>query len=386
MPAKNKSFKVRGFVKRLIFATNIVAIAFLLCAFLAWNVSPMKTALFSYIGILFPFIFFINICYLILWIFFSKWKLALITISALIICYQPICAYFPMNLHPKTTSEKTIKVLTYNVMGFYHESNKQSPKHPILNFIRQSDADIVCLQEYMVSKTGKSMMTQKDIDKILSDYPYKSITGLEASGKYHIYGLACFSKFPIKNTHEIVFNSSYNGATAYTLDVEGKPITLVNAHLESNQISESDKKLYKDFLKNRDSEKLDKVTSNIRMRLGRAYRKRAEQVHKINAYLEEQQPETTIICGDFNDTPISYAYHTLRKNDLKDAFASTGFGMGVTYNEKMFLFRIDYILHSKNLNAYKAKVHNVTYSDHYPLTTYLAWIDNQNSTQHVQNK
>lgn len=375
MRAKNKLFKIRDIVRKVIFATNIAAIALLLCAFLAWSVSPLKTALFSYIGIIFPFILVLNIGYLIFWIIFSKWKLALITLIALVICYKPITTYFPMNWHPKSTSGKTIKVLTYNVMGFYHEKKKNLSRHPILNFIAKNDADVVCLQEYMVSKTGKSMMTQKQINEILSNYPYKSITGLEASGKYHTYGLACFSKYPIKQTREIVFNSSYNGAVAYEIDMDGKKVTVVNAHLESNRISASDKQLYKEFFRNRDSEKLDKVTSNIRMRLGRAYRKRAEQVHKINAYLEERQSEATIICGDFNDTPISYAYHTL-KNDLRDAFADTGLGMGITFNEKMFLFRIDYILHSKNLKAYKAKVHTLNYSDHYPLTTYLAWTDN----------
>jgi len=59
------------------------------------------------------------------------------------------------------------------------------------------------------------------------------------------------------------------------------------------------------------------------------------------------------------------------KGDLVDAYASTGFGPGITYHEDFFLFRIDYIMHSKNMKAYRTKVDKVTYSDHYPVYTFL---------------
>ena len=254
-------------------------------------------------------------------------------------------------------------------MGFMRESKKNSA-HPLLEYIAKTDADIVCLQEYMISKTGKTLLTQKDINKILNKYPYQSITGLEYSGMYHTYGLACFSKYPIKSTREFSFKSSFNGAAIYTLDVNGETYLVANNHLESNKISSSDKKLYGNLLVNRDTQTAYQVTNNIRKRLGRGYSKRATQVQQVTDYINKQEYDKLIICGDFNDTPISYAYKKMKGN-LTDAYTSTGFGPGITYYENFFLFRIDYILHSKSLKSNYTTVDRVKFSDHYPVLTYL---------------
>lgn len=370
MPVKNKKIHFRDAVKYAIFATNILAILLLFSSFLAWKVSPLKTNLFSYIGLAFGIVFFVNVLYLVVWLLFSKWKLALISLLALIICHNPIFTFFPMHLFPKKVPEKTIKVLSYNVQSFINEYKKDAPKHPTLEFIASTDADIVCLQEYFASKTGQALISQRDINRILNKYPYRSITGLEASGKYHTLGLACFSKNPIESTQEVVFKSSFNGAALYTININGNKYTVANVHLETNSITAEDKKLYADFIQNNDSVRLESVTSNIRRRLGKAYRLRVEQVQKVKSLIDEQQNEGVIICGDFNDTPISYTYAQMKKG-LVDSYATTAFGPGITYHEDFFLFRIDYIMHSKNIQSYRAKVDKVKYSDHYPIHTFL---------------
>lgn len=370
MRAKNKKIRFRDLVVWIIFATNIVAIILLFCSFLSWNVSPLKTNLFSYIGLGFGLILLLNIGYLAFWIFFSKWKLAAIALTAILLCYKPVTTYFPMHLFTDEAPAEALEVLTYNVQGFPQERNKDSSQHPILDYIADTDADIVCLQEYLVSKTGQSIFSQRDVNRLLNKYPYRSITGLESSGKYHIFGLACFSKYPIEKTHEVLFESSYNGAAVYTININGKRYTVANIHLESNSIKAEDKKLYSDFIQNTDSVKLEAVTTNIRTRLGGAYRMRAQQVEKVKQYIGTQETVGTIICGDFNDTPISYAYQQMKKG-LKDAYVSTAFGTGITYHEDLFLFRIDYIMHSKSMKAFKTKVDKIKNSDHYPLRTSL---------------
>jgi endonuclease/exonuclease/phosphatase family metal-dependent hydrolase len=370
MPARNKKRKFRDVVKLVIFLTNIFAIALLFSSFLAWNVSTLTTNLFSYIGLGFGFILLLNIAYLVFWLLFSKWKYAAICLIALLICYKPVTTFFPIKINQPKAPEKSIQILTYNVQGFPKERDKNSKERPILDYISETDADIVCLQEYLVSKTGQSIFSQQDVNRKLSMYPYRSVTGLESSGKYHILGLACFSKYPIEDTHEVVFESSYNGAAVYTINIEGKRYTVANVHLESNSIMAEDKKLYSDFLQNTDSVKLETVTTNIRNRLGSAYRMRAKQVNQVKDYIKTQGTQGTIICGDFNDTPISYAYNQMKKG-LQDAYVSTSFGPGITYNEYLFLFRIDYIMHSDNFKAYQTKVDKIDHSDHYPLRTWL---------------
>ncbi len=370
MPARNKKSGLRKAIKTLIFATNIVAIILLFSSYLSWNVSTLKTNLFSYIGLGFGVILVVNIAYLLFWIFISKWKQAIVCIAAILLCFKPVTTYFPLNIHSPKPPQSAIKVLTYNVQGFNNERKKSSDKHPILDYIVETDADIVCLQEYFVSKTGQSIFSQRDVNRILNKYPYNSITGLEASGKYHIFGLACFSKHPIEHTREVVFESSFNGAAVYTINIGGKKYTVANIHLESNNIQSEDKKLYSDFLQKSDSIGIETITSNIRNRLGGSYRMRAKQIEKVKNIIDKQGTQGTIICGDFNDTPISYAYNQMKKG-LNDAYVTTGFGPGITYNEHLFKFRIDYIMHSKNIKAYRAKVDKKKYSDHYPLRTWL---------------
>ena len=370
MRAKNKDIRFRDVVKWIIFATNVAVIILLFASLFAWKVSPLKTNIFSYIGLGFGIILLANVCYLLLWIFFSKWKLALISFAALVICHVPILTFFPLHFFPPKAPEGAIKVLTYNVEGFTNESSKDAKEHPMLDYIVETDADIVCLQEYLVSKTGQSIISQRDVNRILNKYPYRSVTGLEASGKYHTFGLACFSKYPIEKTHEVVFKSSFNGAAVYTIKINEKKYTVANVHLESNSITAEDKKLYSDFLQNNEEVKIEDVTTNIRQKLGSAYRTRANQVKKVKDYIADQETEGVIICGDFNDTPISYAYGQM-KEGLNDAYASTGFGPGITYHKDFFLFRIDYIMHSPTMKAHKTKVDKIKYSDHYPTWTYL---------------
>lgn len=374
MPARNKKTGLREMVRYLLFSVNIIAIVLLFCSFLSWRVSPLRTNLFSYIGLAFGVILFANVLYLFLWISFKKWKLALVSFVSLALCHHPITTFFPLNFIPEKIPENSIKILTYNVEGFINENKKEDKEHPILDYIVETDADIVCLQEYLVSRTGQSLKSQHDVNRILNKYPYQSVTALGSSGKYHIYGLALFSKYPIEKMQEIVFNSSFNGAAIYTVDINGKKLAVANVHLESNSIRAEDKKLYGDFLQNSDEVNLEDVTSNIRSRLGRAYRIRAGQVRKVKNELSGWKSDGTIICGDFNDTPISYAYAQMKKG-MKDAFTSTGFGTGITYHRDFFWFRIDNIMHSPNLKPYKARVDRVAYADHYPMTTFLTLAD-----------
>ena len=78
-----------------------------------------------------------------------------------------------------------------------------------------------------------------------------------------------------------------------------------------------------------------------------------------------------IVCGDFNDTPISYTHRTIAQ-DLDDAFTQSGRGLGISYNQNRFYFRIDNILTSKNLRAYNCTVdRSIKESDHYPIWCYI---------------
>ena len=73
-----------------------------------------------------------------------------------------------------------------------------------------------------------------------------------------------------------------------------------------------------------------------------------------------------ILCGDFNDTPLSYAYNTISTN-LKDAFKESGQGIGQSF-VKLPALRIDYILHNESFKSYNYTKHKQELSDHYAVS------------------
>lgn len=101
-------------------------------------------------------------------------------------------------------------------------------------------------------------------------------------------------------------------------------------------------------------------------KLGAAYRVRASQADSVSK-LVSSSPYPVMVVGDFNDLPSSYAYTKIRAN-LKDAFVEKGFGLGWTFSEKIFKFRIDHILYDPSIKLVDFKLDNkVHFSDHYPL-------------------
>ena len=83
----------------------------------------------------------------------------------------------------------------------------------------------------------------------------------------------------------------------------------------------------------------------------------------------QSSPYPIILCGDFNDTPLSYAYNTISAN-LKDTFKESGKGIGQTF-VKIPALRIDYILHEKKIRSLNYKQHKKKLSDHYAVSCEL---------------
>lgn len=378
MPAKSKNFRqlITGSVKYILLGSNIIAILLFLLSVSAWYVTPSKAPIIAYLGMGFPLIAIINVIYAILWAVFSKWKFMLVQIIVLVLCIKPINTYLPISSSTKVIPEKSFKILSYNVRAFNWETGKDARNNPMFDYIKSYNADIICFQEFVINKNDsdtKGIITKPELKKILKDYPYSSITPIRNPDfPYFMYGLACFSKYPIIKTEHLPLNSRFNGSAMYHIEIDGKKVTLVNNHLESNRITAEDKQLYKDFFKSKSPENIDEVANNIQKRLGTAFSVREKQADLISNVIDKEKEITdaVIVCGDFNDTPISYTYNTI-KGDLKDAYANTGFGVGITYHENKFWFRIDFIFHSDNIESYNCQVGNQEYSDHYPISSYL---------------
>jgi endonuclease/exonuclease/phosphatase family metal-dependent hydrolase len=336
------------------------------------HISPARNIVFAYLGLVFPILFAVNIIFLIYWIITRKWFFVAVFIITFAVCRTPISNYYPIHFKTKNIPENNvIKVLSYNVMSFaYKDHTKKSP-NKIIQYIADSGADIVCLQEYMVS-TRNNLMSSKDVANALNMYPYfVEINFSSESNRRYKYGLAVLSKYPITNSKRINFTSTYNGASMHEINIKGRKILLVNNHLESFKLTMEDRSKYSDAITSMNLESLDEFRGSIQQKLGHAFKIRAKQAEQIADEIKRENSQYTLVCGDFNDTPISYCHRKIQGN-MSDAFAGTGYGPGISYNQNHFLFRIDNIFHSPNLEAYNCTVdRRVKLSDHYPIYCYF---------------
>lgn len=381
MQAKNKKTHIKRTGKtnpfKLLFnsffgSLNVILVILLIASGFSDYVSPQKNVLFAYLGLVFPILLIINIIFLIYWIIMRNWLFIAIIVISFVICRSSISTYCPLHAKTKILPEgEIIKVLSYNVMSFaYKDHTKKSP-NKIIEYIAQSGADIVCLQEYMVS-TRNNLMSSRDVADALNMYPYiVEINFSLQSNKRYKYGLAVLSKYPITNSKRIKFTSTYNGSSMHEINIKGRKILLVNNHLESFKLTAEDRSNYSDAITNISLESLDELRGSIQQKLGHAFKIRAEQVELIADEIKRENNPYTLVCGDFNDTPISYCHRKVQGN-LSDAYVKTGLGPGTSYNQNFFLFRIDNILHSSNLEAYNCKIDkSVKLSDHYPIYCYF---------------
>lgn len=360
---------LRIILRFLFIIGNIFFLILMVMAAFSDRISPDKSLLMAYLGLGFPVFFVLNCFYAIYWLFSKDWKLFMVSLVVFLICLGPVSRYFPY--HRKTDpvpQENVIKVLTYNVMNFAGKSHTaESPNH-IIEYIAHSGADIVCLQEYTVSNSGKQL-TSKDVFKALDMYPYRTVVQFRKTS-YGISGNAIFSKFPIKKTRRIKYETIANGSVLHELDINGKKMVVINNHLESFKLTQKDRTQYSSLIKSFDTELLNEIRGTFEQKLGPAFRLRAQQAHVVADEINKADADYILVCGDFNDTPLSYAHRVIQGN-LTDAFVASGRGLGTTYNQNLFLFRIDNILHSSNITPYNCTIDHVKYSDHYPMWCYL---------------
>lgn len=265
-------------------------------------------------------------------------------------------------------SNKQLKILSYNVRAFnlYNWMENPDTRNKIFEFIQREDPDIICLQEYYSSERGD--FTTKDIIRILSNTPYRHIQHTIGENSFRHYGIATFSKYPIVGQGNLSFNKTIN-ITIYTDVKKGNDtIRVYNNHLQSISLKRNSYS-FLDSLKLRYDEQHLEEIRDISSRLKYAYIKRADQAERISGHIASS-PYPVIVAGDFNDTPVSYTYQKISKG-LKDSFVEAGWGTGSTYNGRFPSFRIDYILHSKEMNTIYYIRKKMPLSDHFPVISFI---------------
>lgn len=368
MPArKNKPSLWRGLsrgVRLLLIGANVVAALLLVACAWSTHVSPVHWPWLSSFALTFPAYLAANMFFLALWLVF-RWRHALISLAALVLSWGSVRAYFPVNV-PNPHPKDCIKVMTYNVWGFAendHVKKKNKKFEQVLDYLSKSDADVVCFQEYVywANRDG-----HKVEEALRSNWRYIDSVHV---GNENFMGIC--SRYPIVDREIIMKYYHTHGAVAYRLKVGKDTVTVINSHFVSNHISGDDKVMYKEMVTR---PRKGTWLSNLRYlgrKLGRSGALRAVQVDSVAAYVARHCDKPLVLCGDFNEPPVAYAHYRLTRH-LRDAYAATATGPGVTYHESDLYFRLDNILCSKHLKPYGAYVDTgIATSDHYPVAVYL---------------
>ena len=370
MQVKNKPTQLMQYVKNIFHSftmvvNGVVIFLFILSAY-SDLIDPAQSILCSYLGLAFPVICLFNLFFVIYWLILSRWKQFSVCLFSFLICFSSLETYFPIHFKQEVPAgENVIKVLSYNVMSFAYMKHTKKKPNPIVKYLEESEADVICLQEYS-THTG---VAQSELNKALKAYPYRKIMSQVQSNS----NLAIYSKYPILKSYMVEYESTANSSSVHLIKVKDKKITLINNHLESFKLTSEDKTKYADFVKNLSSDKFKLFKQTIHSKLGPAFVIRANQARAVADEIKDAKSDYVVVCGDFNDTPISYAHRTIQQSiSMLDAFRESGRGLGISYNQNFFFFRIDYILHSNNIKSFNCTVDSrIKASDHYPIWSYL---------------
>ncbi len=354
---------------RLILILNSIAIAALLLSYLASYINPAKFTFLALAGISYPVILLINILFVITWMGMGRLWFTL-SLAAILLGYPHLRALFQFNHSSENTlsGEPNIKVVNYNVRLFdlYNWSKNSETRDKIFDFLKSTDADIYCFQEFFHNDDGYFPVL--DTLKSLLKTDFSKTDYFLTVKKSNHFGIATFSRFPIINSGKISLEEKSQNYTLFTdLLIKKDTVRVYNVHLQSIHFSYEDYDFYEEIGKQKDQAELKKGWGKILKKLYRAFQKRGKQVDFLEEHIQSS-PYPVIVCGDFNDTPSSYTYHTISKG-LKDAFVEKGNGFGKTYRGIFPSFRIDYMFHSPQLKCLEYSRPAIDYSDHYPIVS-----------------
>lgn len=362
-----------SFPVKLFLLLNIFAVIPLLCSYLAAYIAPDQFWPFAFIGLAYPVLLIINLLFVIFWLLLVR-KYFIISVLAIALGWPHILTHIRFG-SPVETSNKgsEIKVMSYNVRLFdlynWKDNKSRATRDKIFDLIYTEAPDILCFQEFY----GGDERHFNVIDTLLSfqQAKYSHISYIRNKNKRTPFGIAIFSRYRIIQNQQFTSNTSGNNFCIYTdVIIEEDTVRIINTHLESIRLGREDYLFVSDLASNRaENHSIGKGSLKIFGKMKTAYRKRAEQVRTVSSEIEKS-PYPVILCGDFNDTPSSYAYHKVA-DKLEDAFVEAGSGMGKSYSGILPSFRIDYIFHDTAFSAYNFRTIKAEYSDHYPVTTLL---------------
>ena len=346
--------KKHGLFSRITFGTaSLILSGLLALSYVSILVNPAKAWYFTIFGLLFIPLVVLTFGFF-LWAFFRRSRMTALLLVMLLPAIFHIGKYYQCKA-PEPEREATLKVVSYNV-GLFAHGNMGDKRlvlaDSIAAYLRRTDADIICLQEFYLPNT-------LNMDAWFRDrFPgYKAEYYVLTGEKGHA-GYVTLSRRSVLSRGKIDFEKSTNLALHTDIQLDSTVLRFYNCHFESYNISLSG--LVKSI-----GHREDNVVEDTGHKMRRSITQRPKQVEEVIKDIDAC-PVRSVVLGDFNDNPLSYTVHRLLRG-RKDAFVQAGKGFGATFRTFWPLLRIDYILCPRDLQAVSYEVPKVKYSDHYPV-------------------
>jgi len=331
---------ILSFLKKVVFATNIIVALLLLLACLAPFLKVEWFPLLTVLSLATPILTGLNILFLVFWLILRR-KHFFLSLVVLLITYFTFGAFYKVGSGNEIIAKDDLKVMSFNVRNFLRlgKLDKVALYGKVKDLVTITEPDIICFQE-----AGNSRAMLKDYEA----YPYKYLKYRDMDNKVRI---GIFSKYPIVKAGLINFPESFNNAAFADVLYKNDTIRIYSLHLESLGVKKNT------YSQNSSDGQYDK--------LAKSFIKQDEQAQIILEHFNETSYKK-IVCGDFNNAQFSRAYRLIR-GKMNDAFMEKGSGIGQTYRFKRLPFRIDFILADPEFEVRSHVTFAERFSDHYPI-------------------
>ncbi len=343
----------------ILFYLNIFSAILLIACYFAPFISPAKNSWLAILALTYPLLLLLNLCWFLFWLYHRS-RAIYLSLIAVLLGYSHIVALIGLSKEGDIPGN-SLRIMSYNVRYFntslYTKEEKQLKSQlKILEYIQQQQPDILFGQEF----SGKGAASSGRADALLEN------AGLQYRYRGGKSSLAIYSRFPILDKGVLNFQGSANGAIYADISTDKGIIRAYSVHLQSTRLgSDAEEVLKKDNLKNINKKETQEKYYRIEDKLSGAFAMRAMQAEILSEHIASS-PYPVVVCGDFNDTPISYTYR-LMSIGLQDAFNQKGWGLGSTYAGTLPALRIDYIMADNHFEIHSYKRQQKAISDHYAI-------------------
>jgi len=348
---------------------NIMLIIITLLTYLAPLVNPKLSGWLSVLGLMYPIILLFNLAFLAYWLFRRQYTLVIVSTLTILIGWNYLTATFGVNYFGESSiveNQLTIgsyNVRNYRITGKWEKESALNKVKETSKFFQDIMPDITCFQEY--GSLNKKGIIKEELTRTFSGK-------YTATNKYSLY---IASKYPIINSESLPLlkDERVNLSSLFAdIQINNELIVRVyNIYLASNKVTDETENFEINTKKIQDKSTWKTIYSVFRS-IKNNQIIRVDQMKSIIEHIEGS-PYPVIVCGDFNDAPLSYTYHLLSKK-LTDTFVKKGKGSGTSYNGNIPFLKIDYIFSDYRFNVNNFNIHNeYTGSDHFPISTTLSW-------------